>query len=89
MRYFRRAVRVVRNRVYSRALVEFLTQLVMVAVVVLGIWAVIGDFWGLTLGTLMAFSFVSGSLYRPLKALTQVWNTDARDARPAPSASSR
>ena len=75
MRYFRRALRVVRNRVYSRSLVEFMTQAVMVGVLVLGIWAVLGDFWGLTLGTLIAFSFVSGSLYRPLKALTQLWNT--------------
>ncbi|MEX2207524.1 MAG: ABC transporter ATP-binding protein [Myxococcota bacterium] len=82
MRYFRRAVRVIRNRVYSRALVEFFSQGVMVAVVFLGIWAVIGDFWGLTLGTLMAFSFVSGSLYRPLKALTHVWN-GIHDALPS------
>jgi subfamily B ATP-binding cassette protein MsbA len=74
MRYFRRAISVVRNRVYSRALVEFVSQGVMISVVFLGIWAVIGDFWNLTLGTLLAFSFVSGSLYRPLKALTQVWN---------------
>ena len=75
MRYFRRALSVVRNRVYSRSLVEFMTQAVMVGVLVLGIWAVLGEFWGLTLGTLIAFSFVSGSLYRPLKALTQLWNT--------------
>ena len=75
MRYFRRALRVVRNRVYSRSLVEFMTQAVMVGVLVLGSWAVLGDCWGLTLGTLIAFSFVSGSLYRPLKALTQLWNT--------------
>ena len=74
MRYFRRALRVVRNRVYSRSLVELVTQTAMMGVLVLGIWAVIGDFWGLTLGTLMAFSFVSASMYRPLKALTQLWN---------------
>jgi ATP-binding cassette, subfamily B, bacterial MsbA len=74
MRYFRRALRVVRNRAYSRSLVELVTQFAMMGVLVLGIWAVIGDFWGLTLGTLMAFSFVSGSMYRPLKALTQLWN---------------
>jgi len=82
MRYFRRAMSVVRNRVYSRALVELVSQAVMIAVVFLGIWAVIGEFWGLTLGTLMAFSFVSGSLYRPLKALTQVWNA-IHDATPS------
>jgi ABC-type multidrug transport system fused ATPase/permease subunit len=81
-RYFRRSMSVVRNRVYSRALVEFFSQGVMVVVVVLGIWAVIGEFWDLTLGTLLAFSFVSGSLYRPLKALTQVWNS-IHDATPS------
>jgi ABC-type multidrug transport system fused ATPase/permease subunit len=82
MRYFRRAVRVVRNRVYSRALVEFFSQFVMLAVLFLGIWAVIGDFWGLTLGTLVAFSFVAGSMYRPLKALTHIWN-GIHDALPS------
>jgi subfamily B ATP-binding cassette protein MsbA len=82
MRLFRRAIGVVRNRVYSRALVEFISQLVMISVTFLGIWAVIGDFWNLTLGTLMAFSVVSGSLYRPLKALTQVWN-GIHDALPS------
>jgi len=74
MRYFRRALRVVRNRVYSRSLVELVTQSAMMGVLVLGIWAVISDVWGLTLGTLAAFAFVSGSMYRPLKALTQLWN---------------
>src|SRR5262249_57475327 len=74
LRYFRRSLRVVRNRVVSRSLVEFVTQGVMVGVVVLGIWAVIGDFWGLTLGRLIGFAFVTGSLYRPMKALTQLWN---------------
>jgi subfamily B ATP-binding cassette protein MsbA len=82
MRYFRRAVKVVKNRVYSRALVEFVSQFVMLAVLFLGIWAVIGDFWGLTLGTLVAFSFVAGSLYKPLKALTHVWN-GIHDALPS------
>jgi len=82
MKYFRRAVAVIRNRVYSRAFVEFFSQGVMIAVVLLGVWAVIGDFWGLTLGTLMAFSFVSGSLYRPLKALAQIWN-GIHDALPS------
>jgi subfamily B ATP-binding cassette protein MsbA len=82
MRYFRRAVRVIRNRVYSRALVEFVSQTVMISVLFLGIWAVLGDFWGLTLGTLIAFSFVAGSLYRPLKALTHIWN-GIHDALPS------
>ncbi len=74
MRYFRRALRVVQNRVASRSLVEFVTQAGLLAVLVLGVWAVIGEFWGLTLGTLLAFLFVTGSFYRPMKALTQLWN---------------
>jgi subfamily B ATP-binding cassette protein MsbA len=74
LRYFRRALKVVRNRVYSRSIVEFLTNAVMVGVVVLGIWAVLGDFWGLTLGRLMGFGFVAGGLYRPMKALSQLSN---------------
>jgi subfamily B ATP-binding cassette protein MsbA len=82
MRYFRRSMKVVKNRSYSRGLVELASQGVMVVVVTLGIWAVIGEFWGLTLGTMLAFSFVSASLYRPMKALTQVWNA-IHDATPA------
>jgi subfamily B ATP-binding cassette protein MsbA len=82
MRYFRRAMKVVKNRAYSRSLVELASQAVMIVVVALGIWAVVGEFWGLTLGTMLAFAFVSGSLYRPMKALTQVWNA-IHDATPA------
>jgi subfamily B ATP-binding cassette protein MsbA len=82
MRYFRRALTVVRNRVYSRALVDLVSQAIMYAVLFLGFWAAVGEFWGLTLGTTLAFSFVAASLYRPMKSLTQVWNA-VHDAIPS------
>jgi subfamily B ATP-binding cassette protein MsbA len=75
MRYFRRALRVVRNRVYSRGLVELVSQSVMYAVLFLGFWAAVGELWGLTLGSTVAFSFIAASLYRPMKSLTQISNT--------------
>ncbi|MFI5317553.1 MAG: ABC transporter ATP-binding protein [Myxococcota bacterium] len=81
-RYFRRALNVVRNRVYSRALVDLVSQSIMYAVLFLGFWAAVGDFWGLTLGTTVAFLFVAASLYRPMKSLTQVWNA-IHDAIPS------
>ena len=74
MRYFRRALRVVRNRVYSRGLVDLVSQSAMYAVFLLGFWAAVGELWGLTLGTTVAFLFIAASLYRPMKSLTQVWN---------------
>ncbi|HTO70667.1 MAG TPA: ABC transporter ATP-binding protein [Myxococcota bacterium] len=75
MRYFRRALRVVRNRVYSRGLVDLMSQSAMYAVILLGFWAAIGNLWGLTLGKTVAFMFIAGSLYRPMKSLTQIPNT--------------
>ena len=81
-RYFRRAMRVIRNRVYSRTLVEFLTQAVFISVFWVGIYGIIQGIWGLTLGTLMAYLFITARLLRPVKALTQIYNS-LQDALPA------
>jgi len=50
------------------------SQSAMYAVFLLGFWAAVGELWGLTLGTTVAFLFIAASLYRPMKSLTQVWN---------------
>ena len=81
-RYFRRAMSVIRNRVYSRSLVELMTQLVFISVFWIGVYGVIQGIWDLTLGTLVAYLFIIARLLRPVKALTQVYNS-IQDSLPA------
>ena len=81
-RYFRRAMSVIRNRVYSRSLVELMTQLVFISVFWIGVYGVIQGIWDLTLGTLVAYLFIIARLLRPVKALTKVYNS-IQDSLPA------
>jgi subfamily B ATP-binding cassette protein MsbA len=81
-RYFRRAMRVIRNRVMSRSLVEMASQAAFVSVLLLGVYAIVGSFWNLTMGVLAAFLFISAMLYRPTKNLTRAYNA-VQDALPA------
>jgi subfamily B ATP-binding cassette protein MsbA len=82
MRYFRRVMRVIRNRVLSRSLVELATQVAFVSLLLLGVYAIVGAFWDLTMGVLAAFLFISAMLYRPAKNLTRAYNA-IQDALPA------
>lgn len=82
LRYFRRSMKVLRNRVLSRTAVELLTQGSFVAVLLVGVWAILEGYWGLTLGKLMAFAAISAMLYRPLRSVTTIYNT-LQDAIPA------
>jgi ABC-type multidrug transport system fused ATPase/permease subunit len=81
-RYFRRSLRVVRNRVYSRALVELVSEGSFVVIFFVGIWAALNGYWGLTMGDLVTFAFVAAMLYRPLKTIPDVYNT-VQDALPS------
>jgi subfamily B ATP-binding cassette protein MsbA len=80
--YFKRSLKVVRNRVLSRSLAELLSQAQMVAVVFLGLAAVINHWWGLTTGDFIAFLAISALSYRPTKNLMRLW-TAVQDALPA------
>ncbi|NRA01872.1 MAG: ABC transporter ATP-binding protein [Myxococcales bacterium] len=80
-RYFRRAMGVVRNRIYSRVLVEAASQFAIIALLLVGIWALLGHSWGVTIGELGAFVFISAALYSPMKSLTRSWNA-IQDALP-------
>lgn len=73
-RYFRRSMRLVRNRVLSRSLVELASQGSFVVVLVVGVWAVLEGVWGLTLGRLAAFVTISAMLYRPIRSITSFYN---------------
>lgn len=82
MRYFRRSIKVIRNRVLSRGLIELVTQGSFISVTFLGIWMVVWGGWDLTLGKLMAFLGISAMLYRPVRGMAQMYNT-VQDALPA------
>ncbi len=82
MRYFRRSMKVIRNRVYSRSSVELVSQGAFVAVLIVGVFGIINDFWNITQGVLAAFLAISAMLYRPTKNLTRMYN-GIQDALPA------
>jgi subfamily B ATP-binding cassette protein MsbA len=82
MRYFRRAMSVIRSRVYARVAVEMISQLSLVSLLLVGVWALANRMWGLSVGQLSAFLFVSALTYRPLKALTGFYNV-VMDALPS------
>lgn len=81
LRYFRRNMKVVKNRAMARTFVEALNSAIGVAVVLVGILLVL-DNWGLSLGSLLAFAFAMQATYRPMKDVTKAW-TQLQDAMPA------
>ncbi len=82
-RYFRRAMGVVRNRIYSRVLVEAASQFAIISLLLVGIWALLGHNWGVTMGQLGAFIFISAALYSPVKSLSRSWNAIQNALPPA------
>jgi len=84
MVYFRRSLKVVRNRVLSRSIVELVSQASAVGGFFLGLFAVINSWWGLTVGDFVAFMALSLMMYRPTKNLMRLWNA-VQDALPAGS----
>jgi subfamily B ATP-binding cassette protein MsbA len=78
----RRSLRVVKNRVLSRSLIEALNNGVGIAILLLGAWLVRRGQWGLSLGDLGAFLMVLQTTYRPVKTLAKGW-TDLKDAMPS------
>ncbi len=81
-RLFRRTMKVVRNRVLSRGLVEGLNQSMGIAVLALGMVLVMRGQWGLSAGGLAAFVVVMAGTYKPVKNLSNGW-ANLMDALPA------
>jgi subfamily B ATP-binding cassette protein MsbA len=70
-RLFRRAMKVVKNRLLARSLVELLNHAAAVAVLLIGIAMVI---WGwITLGELSAFVLIMVTVYKPVRAAAKGW----------------
>jgi subfamily B ATP-binding cassette protein MsbA len=81
-RFFRRSMKVVKNRVLSRAVIEGLNNGIGICVLMLGVMLVLDSRWGLTQGDLAAFVTVMFTTYRPTKDLTKGW-AQLMDALPS------
>ena len=70
-RFFRRGMKVVKNRVMARSLVELLNHAAAIAVLLLGVSMVM---WGwITLGELSAFVLIMVTVYKPVRAAAKGW----------------
>ncbi len=81
LRYFRRNMKVVKNRAFARTFVEALNNGIGIVVVVVGMILVLNH-WELSLGSLLSFALAMHVTYRPMKDLTKAW-TQLQDAMPA------
>jgi subfamily B ATP-binding cassette protein MsbA len=79
---FRRSMKVVKNRVLSRTVLEGLNNAIGVAVIFVGGIAVIEHWWSITPGDLTAFLTVMLTTYGPTKNITKGW-TQLMEALPA------
>ena len=70
---FRRGMKVVKNRLLARGLVDLLNNAAAIGVLFAGIFLVLYGRWGLTAGDLAAFSLVSVTIYRPVRTLARGW----------------
>jgi len=70
-RLFHRAMKVVKNRVLARSLVDALNNFAAVGVMILGLWLVLGGYWGLTPGDLGAFVAMTTTVYKPIRTLAR------------------
>jgi subfamily B ATP-binding cassette protein MsbA len=70
-RLLRRNLRVVKNRIFSRAIVEALNSAAGIALLVIGAVLVLQGRWGLTTGDVAAFATVLATTYKPIKNLSK------------------
>jgi len=82
LRFFRRSMRVVSNRAFSRAVVDALTNTIGIVIVLAGTFVVVQGLLGLSLGALAAFAVVMQEVYRPVKQLAKGW-TRLQEALPS------
>lgn len=73
LKHFRRSMKVIKNRVLSRALTEMLNNGVAIVVLMVGTALVLNSRWGLTAGDLAAFAAVLATTYKPIKDVSRGW----------------
>jgi len=81
-RLFRRSMKVVKSRVWSRSSVEGVSNVAGMLVLGLGAWLAFRESWGLTTGSLTAFITVMITAQRTTRDLTKAW-TQLQDALPS------
>ncbi len=83
LRYFRRNMKVVKYRAFSRTAVEALTNTLGVSFLLLGFGLVVAGWGGLTMGSVLAFVMVmQGSCYKAMKEITKGW-TKLQESTPS------
>jgi subfamily B ATP-binding cassette protein MsbA len=82
LKYFRRNLKVVKNRSLARASVELLSNLIGVFILLVGVSALLAGVWELTLGTLIPFVLLMARAYRPMRDLSRAW-TRMQEAAPS------
>lgn len=70
---FKRVMKVVKNRVLSRSLVEMINNAMGIGLLVLGTLLVLQSRWDLTPGKVTAFAMVLLTTYKPVKTLSKGW----------------
>jgi subfamily B ATP-binding cassette protein MsbA len=71
LKLFRRVMKVVKNRVIARSLVDALNNGAAIGVIVLGAWLLSEGRWGLTPGDLAAFVGVTVTGYKPVRSVAR------------------
>ena len=84
LRYFRRNLKVMKNRAAARSVVEFLSSLVAISIFLVGFYAVVRGVWGLSFVTLVLFSALMIQAYRPMRDFSRAW-TRLQEAIPSAS----
>ena len=82
LKYFKRNLKVVKNRSLARAAVELLSNVIGVFVLLVGVAALLAGLWGLTLGALVTFVLLMARAYRPMRDLSRAW-TRLQEAVPS------
>jgi len=69
-KYFRRHMKVVWNAVLSKATSELLNPILGFSIIGFGVWLMINEMWGITIGTLVQVAMIMVMVYKPIKALS-------------------
>lgn len=83
LRYFRRNMKVVKYRSFSRATIEAINNSLGMVFLLVGFGAVLGGLFDLTFGSVFSFILImQSSCYRPMKEITKGW-TKLQEATPS------
>jgi len=69
-KYFKRHMKVVWNAVLAKAASELLNPILGFAIIGFGVWLMLNEMWGVTIGTLVQFALILLTAYKPIKAIT-------------------